>query len=243
MAIFTISDLHLSTLASTNKSMEVFGRRWDHYMERLKANWERVVGPQDTVIIGGDVSWALSLDEALSDLSFIDRLPGEKILLKGNHDFWWSTMSKHRRFFEEHGIHTIRFLFNNAYDLGSYLIAGTRGWFQDDDAPTANGADLEKIQNRELLRLRASLEEAVRLRRTSEGGEDKEILVFTHFPPVWAEQVWEPFLDVLQAYGIRRVFFGHIHGQYTVPPIMTARNIDFHLVAADFLDFLPKIIH
>ncbi len=243
MAIFTISDLHLSTLASTNKSMEVFGRRWDHYMERLKSHWERVVTPEDTVIIGGDISWALSLEEALSDLTFIDNLPGEKILLKGNHDFWWSTMNKHRVFFEANNIRTIRFLFNNAYDLGEYIVAGTRGWFQDDDAPTANGADPEKIQNRELLRLRTSLEEAVRLRRASEESRDREILVFTHFPPVWAENAWEPFLDVLETYGIRRVFFGHIHGQYTVAPTITARNIDFHLVSADFLDFLPKIIH
>ncbi|MBQ7314737.1 MAG: metallophosphoesterase [Clostridia bacterium] len=242
MAIFTIADLHLSTLASTNKSMEVFGRRWDHYTERLKANWERVVGEDDTVIVGGDISWALSLEEALSDLTFIDALPGRKILLKGNHDFWWCTMQKHRLFFEAHGIRTISFLFNNAHDVGPYIVAGTRGWFQDDDAPSVNGADAEKIQNRELLRLRTSLSEAVRLREASEDKE-REILVFTHFPPLWADREWTPFLDVLEEFGIRRVFFGHIHGQYAIPPVMTARNIEFHLVSADFLDFLPKIIH
>ncbi len=242
MAIFTIADLHLSTLASTNKSMEVFGHRWEQYTERLAANWRRVVTDEDTVIIGGDISWALTLEESLSDMRFIDALPGRKLLLKGNHDFWWCTMQKHRRFFDEHEIRSIDFLFNNAHDLGRYIAAGTRGWFQDADAPTVNGADLAKIQNRELQRLRTSLTEATRLRALSED-TSKEILVFTHFPPVWAGEVWDPFVDILREYHIERVYFGHIHGQYALPPVVRARDIDFHLVSADFLDFLPKIIH
>lgn len=239
MAIFTIADLHLSTHETTNKSMEVFGRRWERYTERLKQRWEAVVTDADTVVIGGDISWALTLEEALDDLRFIDALPGKKILLKGNHDFWWCTMQKHRHFFEQHGIRSISFLFNNAHEVGDFVIAGTRGWFQDDDGGI-NGADAEKIQNRELLRLRTSLTAAKQLRDNAEG--EREILVFTHFPPVWQGEEWTPFLDLLEAFGVRRVYFGHIHGQYAIPPTVTAREIEFHLVSADFLDFLPKII-
>ena len=142
MAIFTIADLHLSTHETTNKSMEVFGRRWERYTERLKQRWEAVVTDADTVVIGGDISWALTLEEALDDLRFIDALPGKKILLKGNHDFWWCTMQKHRHFFEQHGIRSISFLFNNAHEVGDFVIAGTRGWFQDDDGGI-NGFVLE----------------------------------------------------------------------------------------------------
>ena len=111
MAVYVIADLHLSTLDSTDKSMEVFGRRWQNYISRLKSCWERLVEEDDTVIVPGDVSWALSLEESLSDMRFIDALPGRKILGKGNHDFWWSTMAKHNAFFEQHGINTISFLF------------------------------------------------------------------------------------------------------------------------------------
>jgi len=125
MSIFAISDLHLSTLEETNKSMEVFGRRWDNYMDRIKTNWQRLVTDADTVIIPGDVSWALSLDEALSDLRFIDSLPGKKLIAKGNHDFWWTTMKKHGEFFEKHGIKTISFLFNNAYEIENLIIRNT----------------------------------------------------------------------------------------------------------------------
>jgi len=161
MSLFALADLHLSTLASTNKSMEVFGNRWQDYMLRLKGNWERLVSEEDTVIIPGDVSWALSLEESLSDMRFIDALPGKKILGKGNHDFWWSTMNKHSAFFEKNNIKTISFLFNNAHIVEDYIIAGTRGWYQDEDARNApKNADFEKLINRENLRLRASLSAA-----------------------------------------------------------------------------------
>ena len=145
MSTFTIADLHLSTLDSTNKSMEVFGRRWSGYTEKLKANWKRLVTDNDTVIIPGDISWALTLDEAKSDLTFLNSLPGKKILGKGNHDFWWTTMKKHNAFFAENGIDTISFLFNNAHETDDFIIAGTRGWYYDEDAQNApNNTDFEK---------------------------------------------------------------------------------------------------
>lgn len=240
MSLFAIADLHLSTLASTNKSMEVFGSRWQDYMMRLKNNWCRLVTDRDTVVIPGDISWALSLPEALSDLKFIDSLPGKKILGKGNHDFWWSTMNKHRALFAEHGIESISFLFNNAHMTDDFIIAGTRGWYQDEDARNApSGADFDKLINRESLRLRCSLKEAVRLK---DEAPDKEILVFMHFPPVWSGKAAEPLIEILKEYGIRRVFFGHIHGNYTAEPSFVHEGITMSLISADYLGFIPRIV-
>lgn len=240
MAIFTIADLHLSTLDTTNKSMEVFGRRWTDYTSRLEKNWQRLISPLDTVIIPGDISWALSLDEALSDLKFIDSLPGKKILGKGNHDFWWSTLKKHNDFFEKHGISTISFLFNNAHEVEDFIIAGTRGWYHDEDAANApENADFAKLTNREELRLRASLKQAALLKESS---PEKEIIVFMHFPPFWNGKASENIIDVLREYGIKRVYYGHIHGNYTVPPSFDYEGIKMSIISADYLEFIPKFI-
>lgn len=239
MSIFVIADLHLSTLDSTNKSMEVFGRRWKDYTERLDSSWRHLVSDSDTVIIPGDISWALSLAEAESDLKFLDSLPGKKILLKGNHDFWWSTMKKHGEFFSKIGISTISFLFNNAYDLGDFIIAGTRGWYHDEASKNMpDNADFLKLVNRERLRLKTSLEEALRLR----GESEKEIVVFMHFPPYWNNKESESIIDLLVEYGIKRVYYGHIHGNYTVEPEFTYKGIKMSIVSADYLSFTPKII-
>ena len=240
MALFAIADLHLSTLAATDKSMEVFGPRWQDYMSRIKSNWERLVEDGDTVVIPGDISWALSLEEAISDLKFIDSLPGKKILGKGNHDFWWSTVSKHKKMFEKENISSISFLYNNAHESGGFIIAGTRGWYQDEEAKNApRNTDYEKLINREALRLKLSLDEATRIKENS---KDKEIIVFMHFPPVWSDKVCAPFTDILHEYGIRRVFFGHIHGNYTCPSEFEYEGITMSLISADYLSFIPKII-
>ena len=238
MSLYTIADLHLSTLDSTNKSMEVFGSRWDSYMKRIEANWQRLVTEEDTVVIPGDISWALSLDEATSDLKLLDSLPGKKILGKGNHDFWWCTMKKHREHFEKHGITTISFLFNNAHEVEDFIVAGTRGWFYDEKASAnlPNKTDFDKLTAREELRLEASLKAASLLRDTS----GKEIVVFMHFPPVWSGEVCEGLIEILKKYGIKRVFFGHIHGNYTVQPSFEYEGITFSLISADYLGFIPK---
>lgn len=237
MSIFAISDLHLSTLDKTNKSMEIFGRRWDNYMSRIKINWQRLVTNDDTVIIPGDVSWALSLDEALSDLKFIDSLPGKKIIGKGNHDFWWTTMKKHGEFFEKNGIKTISFLFNNAYAAEDIIVAGTRGWYHDEENQAAlNNADFDKLVNREALRLEASLKAAAVLR----GDTDREIVAFMHFPPFWNGKESENIIAVLEKYSLRRLYFGHIHGNYTVEPSFVYKNIEMNLISADFIQFIPK---
>lgn len=240
MALFVISDLHLSTLESTNKSMEVFGHRWQDYMSRLKSNWTRLVTDADTVIVPGDISWALSLEEAVSDLKFIDSLPGKKLLGKGNHDFWWTTMNKHRLLFEREGINSISFLYNNATEADGFIVAGTRGWYQDDEAKGAlHNTDFEKLVNREALRLELSLKEAHLLR---ENAPEKEILVFMHFPPVWSGKVCQPLIDVLGRYNVKRLFFGHIHGNYTCPSVFDYEGIRMELISADYLGFVPKII-
>ena len=240
MSIFAIADLHLSTLDSTDKSMEVFGRRWAGYTERLKSNWQRLVTDNDTVIIPGDISWALTLQEARSDLLFIDALPGKKILGKGNHDFWWCTMKKHKDFFEKNSISTISFLFNNAYETDKFIIAGTRGWYHDEDvANIPDNTDFEKLTNRETLRLKTSLNEALKLKEVS---PDKEILVFMHFPPFWSGKESEPIIRLLKEYGVSRVYYGHIHGNYTVEPKFIHDGIEMNIISADYLGFIPKII-
>ena len=234
MSVYVIADLHLSTLDSTNKSMEVFGHRWQNYITRIKNAWSHLVSEDDTVIVPGDVSWALSLDESLSDMRFIDSLPGKKILGKGNHDFWWATAAKMTAFQKTNGLDSISFLHNNALLADGCVIAGTRGWFQEDD--TAHG-DAEKLIRREAMRLDLSLSDAERLK--AESGCER-ILVFLHFPPVWNGQICRPLIDALHAHGVTDCYFGHIHGVYTVPSSFEFEGIRMTILSADYLEFLPK---
>ena len=240
MSLYTIADLHLSTFDETNKSMEIFGKSWADYMIRIEKNWRHLITDEDTVIIPGDVSWALSLEEAKSDMLFLDSLPGKKIIGKGNHDFWWSTMRKHNAFFEANSIKSISFLFNNAYEIDGFIIAGTRGWYNDEDAVNApDNADFEKLSNRENLRLKASLEEAKKLKEDS---PEKEIIVFMHFPPFWNGKASDGLIHILKTYDIKRVYFGHIHGNYTIPPHFSYNGIEMHIISADYLKFVPMLI-
>ncbi len=240
MSIFTIGDLHLSTNQSTGKSMEVFGRRWLGYTEKLRQNWEAVVSPTDTVIIPGDISWALDLREAIPDLSFLHSLPGQKLIGKGNHDFWWSTASKMNALFSEQGFDTLHILYNNAYHIEDRVICGTRGWFLEPHQQVAVGeVDYAKIVNRESIRLRLSLDTAVKLRNQAfdETGVTLPITVFLHFPPVWLDFVCRPFLDILHEYGNPDCYFGHIHGMYHAPTAFEFEDIRLRLVSSDALDF------
>ena len=240
MSLYTIADLHLSTLESTNKSMEVFGSAWQNYIKRIESGWRALITDNDTVVIPGDISWALSLEEALSDLKFLDSLPGKKILGKGNHDFWWATMKKHSEFFSKHEIKTISFLFNNAYVCDKYIIAGTRGWFNDENAGNApDNADFMKLTNRENLRLKTSLEEAKKLQ---ENAPEKEIIVFMHFPPFWKGKASDGLIELLKEYGVKRVYFGHIHGNYNVEPHFSYEGIEMHIISADYLKFTPQLV-
>ena len=238
MSLFVIAYLHLSSDGS--KSMEVFGSVWKDYMEKIRKNWTAAVGPEDTVIIPGDVSWGLRIESALEDFRYLEALPGKKLLGKGNHDFWWTGCQKMSRFAEEHGIHSISFLYNNAYLFESCIAAGSRGWFMEENLPAAvaENMDYSRMINREKIRLRLSLDEAVRLRRLA--GRELPILAFMHFPPVWNSFLCRDLVDVLHEYGVKTCYFGHIHGVYNQPGVTSFEGIDFVLCSADYLKFAPR---
>ena len=239
MSVFVMADLHLDTVTN-EKSMEVFGNRWQNYIEKIHKNWLKVITDNDTVIIPGDISWALTIEDCLADIKWIDALPGRKIIMKGNHDFWWSTLSKMRRFFAENSITSIDFLYNNAIEVENYIVAGSRGWFVDKTVQpsTSVNADYAKIVNREVIRLRLSLQAAKRLSDST----GKEIIVFFHFPPIWGDFECVEILDILMEYNISRCYFGHIHGCYSQGSVFRWKNIEFRMISADFLDFLPQIV-
>lgn len=245
MSIYAIGDLHLSTNASTNKSMEVFGRRWVGYVEKLEKNWRAVINPEDTVVIPGDISWALKLEEAYEDLAFLNSLPGKKLIGKGNHDFWWSTANKMNIFFKENGFDTINILYNNAYVVENSILCGTRGWFLDPGQQvTVGSVDYAKIVNREVIRLKLSLDAAMKLQKenTDAGNQPLPIAVFLHFPPVWLDFICREFVDVMKEYDVRECYFGHIHGGYNAPRNFEFEGIDLTLVSSDFLNFSPMPI-
>lgn len=224
MALFTISDLHLSLLA--DKPMTVF-RGWENYTERIKSNWIRIVKEEDTVILPGDFSWGLKLSETLDDFKFLESLPGKKILLKGNHDLWWSTVKKVNEFFEENNIKSVDLLFNNAYKIEERVICGTRGWFYDQ-------SEDDKIRKREVGRLLLSFEAAEKL-----GGEKT---VFLHYPPVYGDYVSNDIISVLKEFNIKTVYHGHIHGSGFNKSVSEYDGIKFNLISADCIDFTPFLI-
>lgn len=240
MSLYVISDLHLSTNETTNKSMEKFGTKWKDYHKKLEKNFKAIINEDDVVVIPGDISWAMTLEEATSDFKFLDSLPGKKIIGKGNHDFWWSTASKIHAFFEENEIKSISLLHNNAYLLEDCIICGSRGWFYDEkQQKTVGDVDYEKIVAREAQRLEISLKEAFKIK---EDGNDLPILVFLHFPPVYADCVCDKILDVLKKYNIDTCYYGHIHNNYTIPRQFTFDSITFTMAAADYLNFCPMPI-
>lgn len=242
MSLFSMADLHLSS--STNKPMDIFGARWRNHMEKIEKNWRAVVGDGDTVIVPGDISWALSLEEAEADLRFIDQLPGKKLLGKGNHDYWWSTMTKMRNALTGWNIRSIDFLYNNAFSVEDYIICGTRGWYLDEKQQhTPQETDYDKIVQRETGRLTLGLQDAEAQANALEKVESfrREILVYLHFPPVFKTFLCRDIVDKLHEFNIRHCYFGHIHGTYTVPRSFEFEGITFTLVSADFLHFIPMI--
>ena len=236
MSIFVMADLHLSL--TTNKPMGIFGSRWCDHIEKIKKNWNAIISNDDTVIVPGDISWAIDYNEAYDDFKFINELPGKKLLGKGNHDYWWGTMAKNRAFVVENRFETIDFLYNNAYKIENYIVCGTRGWYVDEKLQNeANEPEYQKIVLREAQRLRMSLDEAIKLRENNE-----QILVFFHFPPVFKSFVCNELLDILCEYGIKNCYFGHIHGTYNVPKTFEYNGINFTLISSDFLSFIPMIV-
>lgn len=227
MSLFAIADTHLSF--GVNKPMDIF-RGWENFEKRLKKNWNSVVSPKDTVVIAGDISWGMSMEDSLEDFRFLDSLNGTKIIMKGNHDYWWATKSKTENFFRQNGIDTVKILFNNAYRVGDYCVCGTRGWFFDDEKE----AD-KKVILREAGRLKASLDEAEKL-----GGEP---VIFLHYPPLSLNQTCREIYDVVVSSRAGRCYYGHLHGVSVNWAFQgRADGVDFSLISADFLDFCPKLI-
>ena len=224
MSLYAIGDLHLSF--GTDKPMDIF-RGWENYVGRLEKNWQAKIKPEDTVVLAGDISWGMTMEEALEDFRFLGRLNGHKILLKGNHDYWFSTKTKVEHFLEENEIFSVSLLFNTAYEYGEYAICGTRGWFQEPDT----AAD-QKVMLREAGRLRLSLEAG---KKTG-----KSPLVFLHYPPVTAAGRSEELIRVLEEYHVTRCYYGHLHGRSCESAVNGELNgIDYRLISGDYIQFDP----
>ncbi len=233
MAIYAIADTHLSL--STEKPMHIFGSRWHNWDKLIIKNWLETITDNDTVIIAGDISWAIDLDEALQDLKLIDALPGKKIISHGNHDYWWATIAKMNVFFQKHNISTINFLHNNAYQIENMIICGTRGWYNDEKSAPKE-TDYDKIIKREVCRLELSIKEGLKY------PENFEKVVFFHFPPVFKNYICREIIDVLKKYNIKKCYYGHIHSYYDMPNISTFEGISFQIISADYLNFRPICI-
>jgi len=209
--------------------MDIFGDRWDHHVERLQEAFS-ALGPEDVTVLVGDISWGISLQEALPDFTFIDSLPGKKIILKGNHDYWWGTVSKMKKFLQENGIESIDFLYNNCFFYGDYALCGTRGWFYEEEA---EGTHTGKMLAREFQRFETSLKAA---------GE-KKILSFLHYPPLYQGYQCPEMLMLIDRYGVERCYYGHLHGPTHRRAFEGRRQkTEYALVSADYLEFIPKKI-
>ena len=224
MAIYAISDLHLS-YGVGNKPMNIFGNKWDDYEEKIKKEWIKIIKPDDVVILSGDFSWATYMEETKEDFDFLNSLPGKKFMIKGNHDYWWTTVRKMNEYMEVNDYKDINFIYNNAYDVGEFLIAGTRYWGYDEET-----VDNDKIYNREIIRAKLSLDAALNINK------EKPIIFTTHYPPD------ERIINALKDYNIKIWLYGHIHTKYE-ENVVTIPGIETYLTSCDYLDFkIQKII-
>lgn len=223
MALYVLGDPHLSF--RSQKPMDIFGGAWNGYVDKLRDGLS-VLREEDTIVLTGDISWGMSLEESTEDFAFLDAFPGRKLIVKGNHDYWWTTANKTYRFWEEHGFKTLNLLHNNCYEYSGYALCGTRGWFLDEDK---NGHN-QKVFNRELLRLETSLKAA---------GE-KPKLVFLHYPPLYQGYSCPEILNLLEQYQVRACYYGHLHGgSHRLALEGLHGSVDYHLVAGDYLGFHP----
>ncbi len=224
MALYAIGDLHLAL--SVDKPMDVFGEVWREHPEKLRQGFA-ALGGEDLCVLCGDLSWAMSLEEAREDFRFIHQLPGKKLILKGNHDYWWSTATKAKGFFAENGFDSLDILHNNCFFYGDYALCGTRGWFYEEEKGVEHD---RKIMRRELMRLETSLKAA---------GE-REKLVFLHYPPIYQSYICPEILELLRAHEVRLCCYGHIHGKGCLSAFRGWRDgTAYRLVSADHLGFVP----
>lgn len=230
MSIFVMGDLHLSF--GTDKPMDIFG--WGNHSEKIKENWMKNVKCQDTVMIPGDFSWAMQLEEAYKDFEFINSLPGRKIISKGNHDYWWNTITKMTKFLKENKFETIEFLQNNSYLVEEKVIVGTRGWMTSN----WNSENNYKILKRENDRLKLAIQYGI-----ERFGKDKEMICFLHYPPFFKESVPEEidFIETMVKSGVHKCYYGHLHGESHKEAFEgNLKNINFELVSSDYLNFKLK---
>ena len=228
MSLFCIADLHLSL--GNDKPMDIFSG-WQDYTSRILNNWNSIVKDEDTGVVAGDISWAMKLEYCFNDFDFINnKLKGKKILLKGNHDYWWGTKRKIDSYLEENGFDKIKILFNNSYTVGNYNICGTRGWNLEIDSK-----EDEKILNRELGRLKLSLDSV---------DNDKETIVFLHYPPLYGTQRCQEIFDILHNYNITKCYYGHLHGQKIIKYSYNGdyEGIKLKLISTDSVSFTPVLI-
>ena len=228
MALYAIGDLHLCLGAP--KPMDIFGGAWVGYMDKLKEGMS-VITEEDTTVLLGDLSWALDLENSKADFAWINEIPGKKIILKGNHDYWWSTAAKFNKFSKEKGFTNLHILNNNCFEYDGWAICGTRGWFFEEER---SGQHDEKVFKRELIRLEASLKAA---------GE-KPKMVFLHYPPRYKGYECKEILDLLEKYEVRRCFYGHLHGgSHKLAMEGQWDGVEFRLVAADYIGFKPYLVN
>ncbi len=234
MAVFAISDLHLSS--SGRKPMDIFGARWANHTEKLYANWQSTVSHSDTVVVAGDLSWGDNAEDARQDFLFLEKLNGRKILLKGNHDFWWQTLSKMNAFVASLGLKSISFLSNNAFLCEDLIICGGKGYLPDGKIIS----DDEKYSNRAAIRLELSLQEGEKLKQLH---PDKRTAVFLHYPPAYGGMRNEALCGVLTKYRVPDVYYGHLHSPDETRLWQSAGGARLHIISADSVGFCPiKVI-
>lgn len=229
MAVYVIGDLHLSF--GTDKPMDIFGEKWNNHVARFLDGFS-VVKEEDTVILAGDISWGISLDEALEDFLFLEKLPGKKLLVKGNHDYWWETVGKTTRFFRENGIQSIEILHNNSILADGIAVCGTRGWFFEED----RGEHSEKIYKRELGRLESSLIAGQKLHA-------EDLVAVMHYPPICVGFECKEMTEMLADYHVSRCFYGHLHGpSHSFAFNGIHKGVEYRLIAGDYLGFCPELV-
>lgn len=225
MAIYTISDLHLSL--GMDKKMDIFGENWENHEQKIKNNWIKKVKEEDLVLLPGDFSWAMYIEDAKKDFEYLNKLPGTKLLLKGNHDYWWETLTKMRKYLKDNNFYNIDFIYNNSYMWEDKIIVGTRGWSEQEDNP-------EKIIKREILRLELSIQDGIK-----KFGNDKEIIICMHYPPFNRYEENElNFINTMKKYNVKTCVYGHIHGDAGKDAIQgNIEGIQFIMASSDQINF------
>lgn len=234
MSIYVIADLHLSF--SQNKPMDIFGDNWENHAEKIRHNWIKKVKQDDYVILPGDFSWATYIEDTKKDFLYLNNLPGSKILLKGNHDYWWTTITGMRRFIEDNNFKNIDFLYNNSYLIEDKIIVGSRGW------NVLDSEDDKKMIKRESARLELSIKDGIQ-----KYGNEKEKIAFLHYPPITQSNVNKTenkeFVNVLNRYGIKKCYYGHLHGQSHKDAVTgIIDGIEYKLISADYLNFDLQLV-